>query len=154
MITFCVESATEKLSELQALFPAHWKELALNQDRVPLDPQYDVYLERDKRGELMFIAGRELGQLVAYFIGFVAPGLHYKTCLTLTMDIFRVSPEYRTGSAGIRLFRSVEQEAKRRGVQRIFVGSKCHADASALFERLGYDKVEMYYSKFLGEGPW
>jgi len=151
MMTFAVESLTENLESLKPMFPLHWQELALNKDQVPLDPQYDIYLARDARGEVMFIAGREAGEIMAYFVGFVAPGLHYKTCLTLTMDIFWVKPEYRGKSAGIRLFKTVEVEARRRGVQRMFMGSKLHKDAGWLFEKLDYRPVETYYSKFLGE---
>lgn len=150
MITFHVESLTEHLEEMKPLFPAHFAELALNQDKVPLDPQYPIYLQRDARGEVLFVAGRELGQLIGYFVGFVAPGLHYQTCLTLTLDIFWVHPDHRHQGAGFRLFKAVEAEAKRRGVQRMFVGSKLHKDASWLFERLGYEEVERYYSMWLG----
>jgi len=151
MISFAVESLTENLESLKELFPIHWQELALNKDKVSLDPQYEIYLHRDARGEVIFIAGRELGNLVAYFVGFVAPGLHYRTCLTLTMDIFLIHPDYRNGSAGIRLFKTVESEARRRGVQRMFMGSKLHKDSSALFKRLGYEAVEVYHSKWIGE---
>jgi GNAT superfamily N-acetyltransferase len=151
MMSFAVESLTENLNDLKEMFPAHWDELALNKDSVPLDPQYEVYLARDQRGEVMFVAGREAGRIIAYFVGFVAPGLHYKTCLTLTMDIFWVRPEYRGKSAGVRLFKTVEAEARRRGVHRMFMGSKLHKDSGWLFERLGYAPVETYYSKYLGE---
>lgn len=150
MITFHVEPLTDHLAEMIPLFPAHFEELALNKDKVPLDPQYDIYLQRDARGEVLFVAGRELGQLIGYFVGFVAPGLHYQTCLTLTLDIFWVHPDHRHQGAGFRLFKAVEAEAKRRGVQRMFVGSKLHKDASWLFERLGYEEVERYYSVWLG----
>lgn len=146
MITFCVETLRDTLAELKPLFPEHWRELALNQDDVPLDPQYDVYQLREDRGEVLFVCGRSEGNIAAYFVGFVAPGLHYQTCLTLTMDIFWVRPEFRGSGAGFELFRTVEQEAKRRGVQRMFVGSKLHKDASWLFEKLGYQEVERYYS--------
>jgi GNAT superfamily N-acetyltransferase len=148
MITFAVEPLSERLDELKPLFPLHWSELALNKDEVPLDPQYDIYRARDAAGEVMFVAGREFGKLVAYFVGFVAPGLHYRTCLTLTEDIFWVEPGYRGHGAGINMFKAVEAEARRRGVQRMFVGSKLHKDASWLFEKLGYIEVERYYSKF------
>lgn len=150
MLTIQLESFTERLDEFKPLFPLHWEELALNKDKVPLDPQYEIYVEREKRGELIFATIRELGKPVGYFIGFIAPGLHYKTCLTCTMDIFYVCKEKRTGTAGIKLFRFVEKELKRRGVHRWFMGSKVHADASALFERIGAAKVETYYSKWLG----
>jgi GNAT superfamily N-acetyltransferase len=151
MITFHLESFEERLIELQALLPLHYSELALNQDKVPLDPQYNVYIERERRGELIFVVAREEGVMIGYFIGFIAPGMHYKTCLTCTMDIFYVHPEKRMGTTGLKLFRFVEAALKRRGVQRWFMGSKVQADASALFERVGASKVEVYYSKWLGE---
>ena len=151
MISAHVESFGERLAELQQLLPAHYEELALDQEHVPLSPQYDVYIEREHRGELLFVTLRDAGVLVGYFIGFIAPGLHYSTCLTCTMDIFYVRKDRRCGSAGVRLFRFVEKELRRRGVQRWFMGSKVHADASALFERVGARKVEVYYSKWIGD---
>lgn len=151
MITFCVETSMDALTEMKALFPLHWEELALNKEQVPLDPQYEVYEARYRAGELLLITAREAGELVGYFVGFAAPGLHYRTCLTLTMDIFYIVPKCRGRSLGIRLFKQVEQEARRRGVKRIFAGSKLHKDASILFERLGYQEVERYYSLWTGD---
>jgi N-acetylglutamate synthase-like GNAT family acetyltransferase len=151
MITFHIELFEDRLAELQVLLPLHYSELALNQDKVPLTPQFNVYIERERRGELIFVVAREEGAMIGYFIGFIAPGLHYQTCLTCTMDIFYVHPDKRTGTTGLKLFRFVEAELKRRGVQRWFMGSKVQADASALFERVGASKVEVYYSKWLGE---
>jgi GNAT superfamily N-acetyltransferase len=151
MITIQVESLTERLDEMKPLLPIHWEELALNQDKVPLDPQYETYLKRDALGEVLFVTIREDGFIIGYFVGFIAPGLHYKTCLTCTMDIFYVCQESRGSGAGWSLFKAVEAECKRRGVQRMFVGSKLHKDASWLFEKLGYEEVERYYSVWLGE---
>lgn len=150
MITCHVESLEPRLGEIQALLPAHYQELALNRDQVPLSPQYDIYLARERAGELLFVTLRDAGQMVGYFIGFIAPGLHYSTCLTCTMDIFYVRQDKRKGTAGVRLFRFVEAELRRRGVQRWFMGSKIAADASALFKRIGATPVETYYSKWLG----
>jgi GNAT superfamily N-acetyltransferase len=151
MITCHVESFEERLAELQVLLPLHYRELAMNQDKVPLSPIYSHYIDRERAGGLLFVTLRDAGQLVGYFIGFIAPGLHYSTCLTCTMDIFYVHPDKRTGSAGVRMFRFVETELKRRGVQRWFMGSKIQADASALFKRIGAAPVETYYSKWIGE---
>lgn len=150
MITAHVESFEQRLEELKVLLPAHYEELALNKDHVPLSPQYSLYIERERAGQLVFVTLRDAGELVGYFIGFVSPGLHYSTCLTCNMDIFYVRADKRQGSAGVRLFRLVEQELRRRGVQRWFMGSKIHADASALFKRIGAQPVETYYSKWLG----
>ena len=151
MITFHVESFRQSLPEFEPLLPLHWAELALNQDKVPLKPQWNLYFQREDAGELLFVAAREEGKIVGYFIGFVSPGLHYETCLTCIMDIMFIQKDKRIGTAGIRLFKFVETELVRRGVQRWFVGSKVYADASALFERLKFTKTEVFYSKWIGE---
>lgn len=150
MITCQVEPFPPFLEEVKPILPIHWEELALNKDKVPLDPQYDIYLARDARGEVISVTAREDGKLMGYFVGFIAPGLHYKTCLTCTMDIFYVHPDHRGGGTGWHLFKTAEAELRRRGVQRLFVGSKLHKDASWLFEKLGYEEVERYYSAWLG----
>lgn len=146
---------------LGEILEEHYKDLALNQDKVPLDPQLHVYREREKKGELLVMAMREApegvtggnsGELAGYFIGFIAPGLHYQTCLTCTMDIFYVRPKFRDNLlAGRRLFKAVERELKTRGVDRWFVGTKLNKDVGRLFETLKFVPVEMYYAKWLGE---
>jgi GNAT superfamily N-acetyltransferase len=151
MITLMLESFEERLPELMPLLPLHYEELALNKDKVPLAPQYEIYIQRERQGELMFMVARDAGELVGYFIGFVAPGLHYKTCMTLIMDIFYIHPDHRGGNTGFKMFTAVEAQAKKRGVQRMFVGSKCHLDASWLFERLGYERCEVTYTHWLGD---
>lgn len=148
MLTAQPEPFAPFLQEVQPLLPKHYEELALNKDHVPLSPQYDEYLRRDAKGMVLTVTLRDAGELIGYFVGFVAPGLHYSTCLTLHLDIFWVRPDKRTGTGGLKLFRAVEKEAQRRGVQRMFVGSKVHQDASRLFEALGYTKVETTYSAF------
>ena len=151
MITCQVEPFPPFLEEVKPILPILWEELALHKEKVPLDPQYNVYLERDAQGGVISVTAREDGKLIGYFVGFIAPGLHYQTCLTCTMDIFYVHPDHRGGGTGYHLFKSAEKELKRRGVQRLFVGSKLHKDASWLFEKLGYEEVERYYSAWLGD---
>lgn len=151
MITCAVESFTDRIDELKQIIPMHYEELALNKDKVPLSPQWDIYKARDALGEVIFVVMREKGEMIGYFIGFIAPGLHYSTCLTCIMDIFYIRPDKRGAALpGVRLFRAVEDELKRRGVDRWFVGSKTKADASALFEFLKFEKVETFYGKWIG----
>ena len=151
MITAQVEPFHPFVDEVQPMLPEHYQELALNKDKVPLDPMYDVYDRLDAEGKTLVVTLREDGRLVGYFVGFVAPKLHYKTCLALTMDIFWTHPDIRGGLAGVRLFRAVEKEAKRRGVQTLYYGSKLHKDSGRLFEFLKMTPIEMYYSKWIGD---
>lgn len=152
MITAQVESFMAQLDELKPILPTHYEELALDKDDCPLDPRYDVYERMEAAGELLFVTLRQRGALIGYFIGFVHPGLHYQTVLTCHMDIFYVHPEHRGNGGGQILFAEVERELKRRGVTRWFVGAKLHLDASWLFERLGFRRIEVYYSKVLTSG--
>lgn len=151
MITVQTESFEETLDELRPLLPVHYRELALNQDKVPLSPQFNVYIERERLGELLFATVRDSASLVGYFIGFIAPGLHYSTCLTCTMDIFYIHPDHRGRRTGLKLFKFVEQELRRRGVQRWFAGEKLHAPCGWLFKFIGMEPVETYWSKWLGD---
>lgn len=151
MITYQVESFKERLDEFKYLLPQHWEELALNKDKVPLSPMWDIYFSLEDAGQLLFVTAREAGEIVGYFIGIVKPGLHYSTCLTCIMDIFYIRKDKRQGRAGIKLFQFVEKELKRRGVHRWFVGSKLHADAGPLFKYLKFQPVETFYTKWLGD---
>ena len=150
MMTAAVEEWDAVLPELMPHLPKHWHALALNKDKVPLDPQWNVYAAKQANGELMFMGLRQDGELVGYFIGFIAPGLHYKSCLTCVTDLFYVAPEARNCFGGLRLFRMVERELRRRGVQRWFMGSKNHADCTRLFAAIGAEPVETFYAKWLG----
>ncbi len=151
MITAHVESFTDRLDELKPLLPLHYDALALNKDQVPLDPQYEIYFAREAAGELMFVTLRDTGRLIGYWIAFIAPGLHYRTCLTATMDIWFIHPDYTAGTAPLRLIRAVEAETRRRGVRRWFAGEKLHTPCGRLFEAVGMEKVETTYMKWLGD---
>lgn len=151
MLTAQVESLALRLDELKPMLPRHYAELALDQDKVPLDPDYDQYLAMDARGEVLFVTMREQGALAGYFVGFVKPHIHYKTCLTLFMDIYWIAPEYRGQKGGFTLFNFIKAEGKRRGVKRPYFGSKLRKDSGWLFEALGMKPADTYYSAWWGD---
>lgn len=153
MLTAQVENLTQRLDEMKPLFPRHYEEISLHQFHGhDLSPIYPIYLQRDARGEALLVTLRQAGALVGYFVGFIAPGLHYSSCLTLTMDIFYVLPEVRGQNGGAILFKEVEREARRRGVKAWFVGSKVQSSLhpDRLFEALGFELSERTYCKWLG----
>lgn len=149
MMTVQTEVFVDGFQDFVQLIHGHWEELALDKAEVPLDPQWEIYVGREAIGELFYATLRKDGNLVGYFLAFVAPGLHYKTCLTATMDIFYVHPDSRGGTAALRLFRFVLKELKARGVQRVFLGSKLHKDSGRLFRAFGFKPIETYYSRLL-----
>lgn len=151
MITAQRENFVDGFLDFYPMIHGHWEELAWNKDKVPLEPCWEIYVSRETQGELLYVTLRKDGELIGYFLAFIAPGLHYRTCLTATMDIFYVHPEHRGGTAALRLFRQVLREMRDLKVQRAIMGSKLHKDSGRLFKALGFEPVETYYHKWLGD---
>ena len=118
MLTAIVEKFNGDFSEIRQLLDIHYQELALNKDKVPLDPQWDLYENHEDSGRLVYVTLREEGELIGYVISIVAPGLHYKTCLTAHMDILFVRPDKRDIAAkgDLLLVDMIEKEMRSRGV--------------------------------------
>lgn len=152
--TTAIEDYLDTLPELTEVYPLHWRELAVSSD-IPLEPDYAAYGHLYAAGQLLLVTLREGPRLAGYFIGFIFPEMHYKSCLTCTGDIFFILPQYRGGMAGLKLFRAVEAECRARGVQRWHVTSKLRnmngddKDSGAMLRRLGFTAVEVHYSKRL-----
>ena len=150
MITAQVELFRDVLPELKSLITKHYDALSLHKGQgFPLDPQFGIYLAREVAGELSFFALRRDGHMIGYWICFVGPGLHYKTCLTSIMDIWFIDPDHMVGKAPIILMRAVEKEMRRRGVNLWFAGEKLHKPCGQFFEKWGFEKVEATYAKWL-----
>lgn len=141
--------------ELPPLFKRHWQEIALNQDNIPLDPDWERYFAFDLSGVLHCLTVRSNGVLVGYVFVFVFPHLHYASTAWAQGDIFWLDPAYRRGLAGYRMLRLVEQGLKEVGVKVIHLNTKLHFEASRgtigkLLARLGYKPTDVVYSKFIG----
>ena len=149
-LSLAVEQFSQVIEEAKPLLYRHWEEIALDRDRVPLEPDWARYASLEAMGALSVVTMRQNGRLVGYTCMVVQPGLHYRSCLEARMDIFWLAPECRGRMGGVRLFRAVEKELSRRGVKRIYAGSKLHKDVSVLFEKLGYMPVERWFSKWIG----
>lgn len=150
-----VEPYATALPELLPLYSAHWEEIALDIERpeAALAPQFNIYAERDTAGELVLVTLRDAGLVVGYFLCFVAPGLHYRHCLTAQMDLIYVHPNVRGRHGGLRLIRTMRRELERRGVKRWFAGEKIGKSSGLgrLYEIAGFRPVETHYSIWLGD---
>lgn len=137
------------------MFRRHWKEIALNQDKIPLDPDWARYFDYDLLGILHCLTVRDGQTLVGYVFVLTWPHLHYASTLWAQTDIFWLDPVYRQGWTGFRMLRLMEKRLQELGVRVIYANAKLHFEASRgtigkLLERLGYKPTEMIYSKFIG----
>ncbi len=149
MITYQLEPWSTIQPEIEGLIDLHWQEVALFQKEIPLNVMWDSYAAMEKAGSMHCMAVRELGRLVGYYIGFVKPHLHYADSLTFFTDVYFLLPEYRKGTAGIKLIKEMEQTLKKRGVQRMIVSTKIHLDMSKILGRLGFDETERVFMKLV-----
>lgn len=152
MITAQVESFEGALPELRQIFPRHWEELALHRDVMPLKPQYGEYIERERSGRLFLVTVRQDGKIVAYYTAQVAPGFHYQDTLTAHMDMLFIVPERRGKGLALPLFRTVEDELRRRGVQLWHSGYKAHSplQLDKLYDALDFGSGDVYRTKWIG----
>lgn len=152
MITAQVESFEAALPELRQIFPRHWAELALYQDVMPLDPQYDEYINRERGGRLLLVTVRTDGKISAYYTAMVAPGFHYTSTLTGHMDMLYVVPEQRGRGLAFPLFKLVEDELRRRGVQLWHSGYKAHNPLrlNEVYDVLNFGSGDHYRTKWIG----
>src|SRR6516165_1241323 len=87
-IRFTVERFESVMPELPPLFYEHWVEVAVDKDRIALDPDFNRYIALDRAGVLAMQTVRRDGQLKGYFISEVFPHLHYQRTLMAIQDIY------------------------------------------------------------------
>jgi GNAT superfamily N-acetyltransferase len=136
--------------ELPPLFMEHWRELALNQDVISLDPDWDKYYRLDIEGVLRILTVRvPSGQLVGYVFLMVGPHLHYKSTLWGHGDMFYLDPLYRQGWTGVRLFKALIADAKTMGVVNLTLATKLHFmdnRVTKLLKRCGFMPIETIHA--------
>jgi len=146
-----LENLASVRGEVDSLFYKHWEEIAVNKDKIKLNPDWSFYETADTAGLLGIYTIRESGNLVGYFFVLARPNPHYKDHVFAVNDLLFIDPDYRKGLAGLKLIKFAEEDLKSRGVSVLVINTKVHKPFDALLERLGFENVERSYSKFIGE---
>lgn len=146
-----IEKVDAIKKELEVLIKNHWEEIALNQDKIKLNPDWDTYRKLENIGMLYLYTARKDKKLAGYFCVVATKGLHYADHILAACDVIYISPEYRKGSAGSKLIKYAEKDLKDKNVSSLSINTKCHAPFDALLERMGYGLIEKTYSKYIGD---
>lgn len=136
------------IKEAIPLLHAHWKEIALHQDKRPLDPNFKGYKELEDLGLLRIYTART-DKLEGYAIFFIHPSLHYQTWIEAHNDIYYLRPEERKGTMALKFFKFCEAELIKLNVNAIYYPDKIRTTKDKLFQRLGYHAMETKYEKVL-----
>ena len=137
--------------EIEPLLNSHWEEIALNKEKIKLNPDWDAYESFEQQGKLKIFTARDDGQLVGYFVVIVGTNIHYKDHLFASNDIIYLSPNHRKGFTGIKLIKFAEKCLKKDGVSVLTINTKVHQPFDKLMDFLKFRKIERVYSKYLGE---
>lgn len=137
--------------EVDELFYKHWEEIALNKDKIKLNPDWSFYETVYLAGNLGIYTARAGEKLVGYFVVIARPHPHYKDHLFAVNDIIFIDQEYRKGLVGYKLIKFVENDLKKMGVSVLAVNTKVHKPFDSVLERLGFENTERLYTKYIGE---
>jgi len=149
VITYRQESLVTVKADIIPLLEKHWEEVALNKEKIKLNPDWDAYANLEDAGVLKIFTAREDGKLVGYFVVFVKSHIHYKDHLFCYNDVIFVDEEYRKGFTSPRLIKFAEKCLKADGVEVMIVNTKRHKPFDSLLVWLGYKHIENLYSKVL-----
>jgi GNAT superfamily N-acetyltransferase len=147
---FQEESYLEVCEDIKPLIQLHWEQIALNKDKIKLNPDWDEYERLYNAGNLKIYTARAGHELVGYFIVGVANNIHYKDHLFANCDIIYVKPDSRAGMTGYKLISYAEKELKKIGVSVLNINTKTHTPFDKLLVRMNFGLIERLYSKFIG----
>lgn len=146
-ITYQQEFLAKIRRETEQLIQSHWQEIALHQDKIRLNPDWEAYADLEERGIFKLFTARDAGTLIGYFGAFCRPHIHYRDHVFAYNDVLFLKTEYRSGGVGAGLLRFAEACLRDDGVSVMIVNTKCHKPFDSLLLHLGYDHVENIYAK-------
>lgn len=153
-ITLQWERVSTLAKEITPLFREHWREIALYQDSVPLEPNWDLYFQYEILGLLQVLTVRADGLLVGYVFLIITPHLHYASTIYAHCDMFWLRPSFRRGLLGYQMLKQAVEKAEALKVTVMYVAIKKHflksrGTIGKLLERLGFSAEETVYYKQL-----
>jgi hypothetical protein len=152
-LSFQWEQFSKIHRELLPLFKKHWKEVALDQEQVPLDPDWDYYFAADARQILHILTARAPnGKLAGYVFNIVGAHNHYKSTRHAHTEMFYLHPYFRKGWQPVRMFKENLAGLKVMGVEVAMISFKLHFQngrVGKFLARLGYEATEINMRKRL-----
>lgn len=136
---------------MQDLLEMHWQEVALNKDKIKLNPHWEAYADLENEDQLRIYTARINGELIGYFVVIIGANLHYKDHIFGLNDVIFLHPDWRQTHTGAKMIEFAEKCLKREGVSVLHINTKVHQPFDGLMDFLGYNVVERVYSKWIGE---
>lgn len=151
MITYQQEFLETCRGEAEILIHKHWEEIALNKDKIKLNPDWEMYSLLESSGSLKIFTARNDKNLIGYFVVFVNRHIHYKDHLFANNDLLFLDEAFRKGLTGVKLIKFAEKCLKEDGVSVLTINTKVHKPFDVIMNKLGFNLIERIYSKYIGD---
>jgi GNAT superfamily N-acetyltransferase len=151
MIVYQQEFLSTARPDAQELLKDHWEEIALNKDKIALNPDWEAYEKLEDDGKLKVFTARDNNKLIGYFVVIVGINPHYKDHLFAVNDIIYLDKDYRKGFTGIKIIKFAEKCLKEDGVSVLSINTKVHKPFDRVMVYLGFRPIERVYSKYIGD---
>lgn len=143
------ERVQDVMAEIRPLLEAHGAEVG-HWD-IPLDIDFNRYLQADDADILRIYTARVDGELVGYAIYFLLFGTHFKSTRSAFEDGFYVMPERRDSGLWLQLLMYAERELTTDGAKLISQHQKVQFPQFATgLAALGYEHIDNVWGKRLG----
>ncbi len=145
-VKFQRETMDQWLSDARFILHDHLREADATLDDQ-LDVNHDFYINLERAKILHIITGRnEKKELIAYWIGILAPNIFYQQYLTASALGMWVRPDYR-GFTVYRFAKFLDQYFDSLNAKSIVQHARLNNRFGGILEKLGYHKVEEVYKK-------
>ena len=146
---FALEALAQVKREIDPSLKQHWEEIALNKDKISLNPDWEGYARLDAVNALRIYTVRKDSELMGYFVVIVSKSLHYRDHLFANNDVIFLAKGARRGLTGVKLIKYAIDSLSAEGITKLHINTKAHQPFDAILERLGFEEIERVYSFML-----
>lgn len=136
------------MEEMRPLWEVHHAETQ-SKNYGPLNPNLEMYRECADKGLMRFYVVRHRGELCGYQVFVISEHLHSKDWIQAAQDVLYLKPEHRQGLIGYRFIKWCIDQLRNEDIDIVHQTLSARNDFGKLFERLGFEREDITYSKRL-----
>jgi hypothetical protein len=146
---FFLERYQDVLHELKPLHAAHWQETEKYRHAIPLNPNYEKFIDEEKSGNLLLFTIRKDGELVGQSTMKLHRSMHSQT-LVANEDSLFLRKDHRGGVMMLFFLKYMDEVLTQAQVREVRVSSKLENSADKLLMRAGFKPFATQLVKMLG----
>lgn len=144
MVRISIVQPIEYMHKIVSLMRDNWDETGFD---FEFNPSADAYQKVVDCNAMFVIAAFDGDDVIGYCTMIISPHLHNTDVIVASNDALFVAKPYRNGMTSGRLIKAAEDEAKRRGANRVLWHTRAGTSFAAMLERRGYQPSDIVVMK-------